>query len=168
MIIRCEEKRDYNEIKLLVKSAFETATHSDGNEYILVDKLRQSSGFIKELALVAEENSVIVGHIMFTVVKVCDKTGVALAPLSVLPSFQKKGVGTRLMKKAHKIAKDMGFEFSLVLGSENYYPKVGYRPAIDFGVLAKFDCPSENFMILILNGDGTNLNGTAQYVKELS
>ncbi len=167
MIIRQEKQNDYIKIKEVVKNAFEGAEHSDGNEYNLVDKLRLSSKFVKELALVAEENDEIIGHIMFTEVKVGEKTGLALAPLSVLPKQQKKGVGTALMNKAHKLAKEMGYEFSVVLGSKKYYERVGYKPANQYGILAPFDVPSENFMVLFLNENVFKINGVAQYVKEM-
>ena len=167
MIIRQEEIKDFDEIKKMVKGAFETAEHTDGNEYLLVDSLRTSNGFVKELALVAEENDIIIGHIMFTKIKVGNKIGLALAPLSVLPSAQNKGVGTALMNKAHAKAKEMGYGFSVVLGSDKYYPKVGYKTAKPFGILAPFEVPDENFMVLFLNDDISSVKGTVEYVKEI-
>lgn len=55
MIIRQEKEEDYNQIREVVKKAFKNAEYTDGNEYNLVDKSRQSSGFVKELKLVAEK-----------------------------------------------------------------------------------------------------------------
>ena len=167
LIIRQEESKDFNEIRTLVRVAFEGAEHTDGNEYNLVDSLRSSSGFIKELALIAEEDGEIIGHIMFTEVKVGANIGVALAPLAILPKAQRKGVGTALMDKAHSIAKEMGYGFSIVLGSEQYYPRVGYKTANDFGILAPFDVPKENFMVLFLKEDDLETKGTVVYVKEI-
>ncbi len=167
MIIRQEEQKDYSEIAQVVKAAFEKAEHTDGNEFVLVGRLRNSDGFVKELALVAEENNEIIGHIMFTKAKVCEKTGLALAPLSVAPKAQKKGVGTALMKRAHEIAIEMGYEFSIVVGSEKYYPKVGYKKASDFGIKAPFDVPNENFMVLFFTQNISEIKGTAVYVKEI-
>ncbi len=167
MIIRQEETNDYIEIRAVVKAAFESAQHTDGNEYLLVDRLRSSAGFIKELALVAESNGEIIGHIMFTKASIGDKIGLALAPLSVVPKAQRKGVGIALMNKAHEIAKEMDYMFSVVLGSEKYYPKVGYKMASDFGILAPFDVPRENFMVLFLKDDIMHIKGTVVYVKEI-
>lgn len=167
MTIREETKKDYDEIRELVKKAFESAEHTDGNEFNLVDDLRKSNGFIPELTLIAEENEHIIGHILFTKIKVKEHTGIALAPLSVLPTAQKQGVGTALMNKAHKLAKNLGYEFSVVLGSEKYYPKVGYQPAINFGIKPPFDIPSENYMVLFLTDNKFEINGTVEYVKEM-
>ena len=167
MIIREEQTQDYNEIKELVRLAFESAEHSDGNEYNLVDMLRKSDGFVKPLTLVAEDNGELVGHILFTEVQVGDHIGLALAPLSVLPKAQGKGIGTMLMNEAHDLAKTLGYGFSIVLGSEKYYPRVGYLPAVDFGIIPPFDVPSENFMVLFLSKEPHTINGTVQYVKEM-
>ena len=54
--IRKEEKQDYEEVYKVVKTAFETAQHSDGNEQDLVTELRKSKNFIPKLSLVAVKN----------------------------------------------------------------------------------------------------------------
>ncbi len=167
MIIRQENKKDVDEVYSVVKSAFETAEHSDGTEQDLVVALRGSDGFIPQLSLVAEDDGKIIGHIMFTAASVNNTEILALAPLSVLPGYQKKGIGTALMKKGHEIAVDMGYEYSVVLGSEHYYPRVGYRPASDFGISAPFEVPPENFMAINLYGKDTVLGGVVRYVKEI-
>ncbi len=166
MLIRTEQKVDFDEIRDVVKTAFETAEHTDGAEYILVDKLRKSDGFASELALVAEKNGRIIGHIMFTKVNVGDETGLALAPLSVVPSAQRKGVGTALIRKAHEVAKALGYNFSVVLGSEKYYQKFGYKTASEYGIIAPFDVPAENFMVCHFNENAEKISGEVDYVKE--
>lgn len=90
MIIRKAETKDYEIIYSVVQQAFGSAEHADGNEQDLVNLLRKSDAFIPELSLVAEMNGTIVGHIMFTKAMAGDKTVLALAPLSVLPEYQKK------------------------------------------------------------------------------
>ena len=167
MIIRQELQEDYSRIKEVVRIAFESAEHTDGNEYNLVDKLRSSRGFVKELALIAEEDGEIIGHIMFTEIRVGESVGLALAPLSVVPSVQKQGIGTALMNKAHQIAEELGYGFSVVLGDDRYYTRVGYKTASDYGILAPFDVPEENFMVLFLKDDIGEVKGTVEYVKEM-
>ena len=167
MIIRQEQKQDYNEIRKLVKIAFENAEHTDGNEYKLVDKLRTSKDFVQELTLVAENETGIIGHILFTKVNVGNEVGLALAPLSVHPKFQKIGIGTMLMKKAHGIAKNLGYNFVIVLGSEKYYPKIGYEVASKYGIKAPFEVPDENFMVLFLNDNKKDLKGIVKYTLEM-
>ena len=79
--------------------------------------------------LVAEAEGRIVGHVLFTKAEVQGHPVLALAPLSVLPEQQRKGIGTALIKEGHRIAAELGFPYSVVLGSENYYPRSGYTPA---------------------------------------
>ena len=104
--IRQEQPSDYKIIHKVVKKAFESTEHSDGNEQELVIMLRKSEAYIPELSLVAEIDSSIVGHIMFTRAKVGDKSVLALAPLSVLPEYQNKGIGKVLISAGHHTAKN--------------------------------------------------------------
>lgn len=166
MIIRKEKLEDYNIIYSVVKEAFKSAEYTDGNEQDLVNKLRKSEAYIPELSLVAEIDKKIVGHIMFTKVKINTHIALALAPLSVLPQYQKQGIGKALINEGHKIAKELGYEYSIVLGSEKYYPKMGYVTADTFKITAPFDVPKENFMAYKLNEKATNISGIVTYAKE--
>ena len=103
--IRQENIEDYEEVYQVIKTAFETAEHSDGNEHDLVAALRNSNGFIPELSLVAMKENKIVGYILFTKIKIGEYEELALAPLGVLPEYQRQGVGSELIKEGHRIAK---------------------------------------------------------------
>lgn len=165
LVIREETPADYEKVYLLVKSAFASAEHADGNEQDLVNELRKSESFIPSLSLVAEKDGVLAGYILFTKLKAERETPLALAPLAVLPEFQKQGIGSALIKEGHKRAKEMGYRFSVVLGSEKYYPKFGYIPASRYGIRAPFPVPDENFMAINLKGDGVKLNAQVIYDK---
>ena len=164
--IRQENQKDYEEVYRVIKTAFETAEHSDGNEHDLVVVLRNSDSFIPELSLVAVKEDKIVGYILFTKIKIENHEEIALAPLAVLPEYQKQGIGSMLIEQGHKIAKKLGYHYSIVLGSENYYPKFGYIPAIQYGIQAPFDVANENFMAIKLNDADTGIQGVVQYAKE--
>lgn len=166
MRIRKEEKIDYAEVYGLVKAAFETAEHANGNEQDLVEALRKSSAFVPELSLVAEEDGKIVGHIMFTEIRIDDKIELTLAPLSVLPEYQNRGIGMRLIKEGHRIAAQMEYGISIVVGIEDYYPKAGYKRAKDYGIKDPFQVPSENFMVCSLGKEIGQYHGTVEYAKE--
>lgn len=71
MNIRTALKRDYETIYELVKTAFETAQVSDGTEQDFVLRLRDSSAFLPELEFVAEENGLLIGHILLTRQRLC-------------------------------------------------------------------------------------------------
>lgn len=166
MVIRREEVQDRSAVESLVKIAFETAEHADGNEHELVNALREGKAYLPELSLVAEVDETLVGHIMFTKAKVGDATVLALAPLSVLPEYQRQGVGTALIQAGHRIARELGYGYSIVLGSTAYYPRMGYLPADALGIKAPFDVPRENFMACRLTDSAPAIHGVVRYAEE--
>lgn len=166
MRIRQETPADYEAVYQLVQEAFEAADFADGNEQDTIVKLRQGDAFIPELSLVAEKEGQIVGHILFTKGKVGKQAILALAPLAILPKYQRQGIGSKLIAEGHRIGQELGYPFSLVLGSEVYYPRFGYLPAIDFGVHVPEGIPSMNFMGIPLTKEPIELEGPMIYAKE--
>ncbi len=167
MKIYIEQPSDYQSVREMVKRAFETAEHTDGNEHNLVESLRASDGFVKELSLVAKQGDEIIGHIIFTKAMLGETPCLALAPLSVSPDSQKQGVGKTLIAKGHETAKALGFDIVVVLGSDRYYPKFGYKPASGFGIKAPFEIEDRFFMATSLSGKSYNFNETIKYVNEI-
>ena len=104
--IRKENINDYDEIYKVIKTAFATAEHSDGNEQDLVVALRNSDNFIPELSLVAIDNDKIVGYILFTKVEIGKNTELALAPIGVLPEYQRKGIHLPVLEGDQQILKE--------------------------------------------------------------
>lgn len=166
MIIRQEAEKDFDEIYQLVTEAFKTAAHSDGNEQDIVSALRKGKDLVPKLSLVAEIEGKLAGHIMFSKAKVGEDTVLVLAPLSVIPEYQKIGVGTALVKEGHRIAKELGYWHVLVLGSDSYYQRFGYRPAEQFGVVVPEGIPSDNFMAIKLQEDVKQISGKVAFAKE--
>lgn len=166
MLIRKETPKDYEDIYKIVKKAFASAEHADGNEQDLVNALRTSKAYIPDLSLVADADGKVVGHIMFTKAEVAGNTVLVLAPLSVLPAYQRKGIGKALIMEGHKIAERLGYPYSVVLGSETYYSKLGYVQAAAFGIHPPIEVPRENFMAYQLNDNASNINGILRYAKE--
>lgn len=169
--IRQEREKDYKQSEIVVEKAFEHAEHSDHKEHILVAKLRKSDIFLPELSLVAELDGEIVGHIMFTKLVIGDGEkkydSLALAPISVLPAYQGKGIGGKLVRESLTIAKKMGFKSVIVLGHEKYYPRFGFKPASLWGIKAPFEVPDEVFMALELENKSLDgVRGTVVYGKE--
>ena len=89
-----------------------------------------------------------------------------LAPLSVKPKFQRQGVGTALIEQGHKIAREQSYSYSLVLGSEKYYPRFGYIPAEQLGIQVPEGIPSPNFMAMKLREEGAPISGAVTYPEE--
>lgn len=87
--IRCELDKDYPIIKNVVKESFKNTEFSDKDEHNLVDRLRNSNEYIRELALLAEINEEVVGYSLLTKINIKNENesreSLALAPISVLP-----------------------------------------------------------------------------------
>ena len=169
--IREENKKDYLSIFDLIEKAFKDEEYSDHQEHFLVEKLRKSKAFVPGLSLVAEVDNNVVGHILLTEIRIKTSddeiTSLALAPVSVLPEFQGKGIGGKLIKEAHQRAKDLGYQSVILLGHEKYYPRFGYKLAVEFGISLPFDVPKENCMAIELQPNSLkNINGEVVYPKE--
>ena len=166
MYIRQENAKDHREVYGLIKEAFASAEHANGNEQDLVDALRKGEAFIPELSLVAVSDEKIVGHILFTKAKVGNEEVLVLAPLSVRPGYQRQGIGKALIREGHRIAKELGYRYALVLGSETYYPQCGYVFAGQFGIEIPEGMPPENFMAVRLQEHAGPVKGKVIYAEE--
>ncbi|MGV2450824.1 UNVERIFIED_CONTAM: N-acetyltransferase [Ralstonia mannitolilytica] len=170
--IRKEEKEDHQKVFQLTEEAFREMEYSNHQEQFLVEKLRRSEAFIPELSLVAEdEKGRIAGHILFTKIKIINGEesydSLALAPVSVKPEFQNRGLGGKLILEGHRIAKELGYESVILIGHEKYYPRFGYKKTSNFGISFPFDIPEENGMAVELVKDGLkDKKGVVKYPHE--
>lgn len=163
MIIRAERIEDYEAIGDVIRQAF-----GRDNEAVLVDALRDAPEFHPGLSLVAEEGSLIIGHILFSLITIeSDGKAVpalALAPLAVRPERQFQGVGTMLIEQGIQICHKLGHRCIIVLGQPEYYSRFGFRPASKLGIFPPFSVPDENFMALGLRPGALNdIQGTVKY-----
>ena len=167
LLIRREDEKDYDTVYKVVKTAFETMELADGDEQDLVNRLRESQAFIPELSLVAECDGKVIGHILFTKMKIGDHPSLALAPVAVLPEYQKQGVGAKLIIEGHRIARELGYGSVIIVGHPAYYPRFGYTPASTWNITAPFEVPDEAFMAMELVEGGLNgVSGEIEYAKE--
>ncbi|MFJ8244352.1 GNAT family N-acetyltransferase [Peribacillus asahii] len=174
ILIRQELNEEYNTTEEIVKRAFLHEEYSDKKEHVLINRIRKSEAFIPELSLVAlNQDKNIVGHILLSKIKIVDGNkavhSLALAPVSVAPDYQKKGIGSQLIHAALKNAKEHGFSSVIVLGHKDYYPKFGFKPASLWNIRAPFEVPDEVFMALELTKNSLeNVQGVVQYSKSFS
>jgi predicted N-acetyltransferase YhbS len=167
ILIRQEQKEDIDSVYRVVKSAFETMEQASGDEQDLVNRLRKSEAFIPELSLVAECDGKIIGHILFTKMKIGDHPSLALAPVAVLPEYQNQGVGGKLIVEGHHIARELGYGSVIVVGHPAYYPRFGYKLASQWKITAPFEVPDEAFMVLeLIEGGLKDVSGVIEYAKE--
>ncbi len=167
--IRQEHPDDAPFVFDLIRGAFADMEESDHQEQFLVERLHASATFVPELSLVAHsDDGQIVGYVLLTEAEIVSDsvstTTLAVAPLAVAPQFQKQGIGTKLLTKAHEIAKVLGYETAVVLGHADYYPRFGYQKANVCGVKFPFEAPDECCMIIELQpGALQKTRGTVQY-----
>ena len=169
--IRQELAGDWKRVEEVVEAAFRGEEMSDGTEQLLVARLRGSAAFVPDLSLVAEVEGQIVGHVLVTRIVVREGEqahgSLALAPVSVEPEWQGRGIGGRLIEAAHEVARKMGFGSVVLLGHAGYYPRFGYRKAIDFGIRLPFEVPDENCMAVELTpGALDGVSGMVEYPPE--
>jgi putative acetyltransferase len=139
LVIREERTADYEAIHEVVAAAFRSQV-----EAVLVRDIRASPEYIPELALVAESNGDIVGHVMVSHTalhdgELCHRIH-HLSPLAVAPSHQRRGIGSALVRTVTSAAEQMGAPFVVLEGSPAYYPRLGFEPAAGFGIT--IDLPS--------------------------
>ena len=166
--IRQETYADFCQIEDVIRLAFNDVVDSDHTDHLLVERLRHSDAYVPELSLLAEAGGTAIGHILLSKVKVASDgnvcTVLSVAPLSVLPEFQGRGVGGMLVGEAHKRALRLGYGAVLLLGHQDYYPRFGYRRAADFGIKFPFDAPDECCMAMELKPGGLDgVHGTVRY-----
>ena len=158
MNIRFEQPGDIEKIRQVNLQAFGTETEAN-----LVDELRNAD--VELISLVAEENADVIGHILFSpVILDGDLKVMALAPMAVLPEWQSKGVGTKLIGAGLQECEKAGYEAVVVLGHADYYPRFGFIPAINFGIKSEYDVAPEVFMLVELHKDALKgVTGTVKY-----
>jgi putative acetyltransferase len=119
---------------------------------------------VPELCLVAVAKGSIGGHIFFSRARLESGPEVlALAPMAVLPEYQRQGVGGALLAEALTRAEETEFPLVVVVGHAAYYPGFGFEPADPIGIEAPFDVPSEAWMAYRLPAYSPELRGTALY-----
>ena len=153
--VREERPEDYRRVEEITKAAFSYPGRIEQGgiecpyEHWMVHELRKRDG-IQPLSLVAEMEDVIVGHIICShaAVKTKEKSIPVLnfGPLSVLPEYQRKGVGGALLRTMMERAKEMGFGAILFFGRPEYYPQFGFVEAAAFGIT---ECNGDNYPALM-------------------
>jgi len=155
IIIRLEQPEDYHAVLRLTYEAFLTLDYPGRrrmDEHYLIYLLQKSTSVIPELCFVAEREGEIVGHILYTKsgFKRPDGTGadtVTFGPLSVLPKYQRQGIGKALVLRSIEKARDMGYSAVLITGAPDYYPKFGFKRASDCGLVMGDDYSDEHAMM---------------------
>jgi putative acetyltransferase len=160
MNIREERPVDAEGIRAVNLAAFQTSTEAD-----LVDALRHHAAPV--ISLVAEDDANVVGHILFSPVALVGEPRLALmglAPMSVVPTRQRQGIGSSLVIEGLERCRRANAAAVVVLGHAEYYPRFGFIPASQLSLRCEYDVPENVFMVRELH-DGAlrGFSGTIRY-----
>lgn len=153
VVIRPESARDYPAIRRVVAAAFGQDEEAD-----LVERIRESPGYIPALALVAETAAGIVGHVMVSTASLRHESGerdiAMLSPLAVDPAAQRSGIGGDLVAAVVTLANEYGELFVVLEGSPKYYGRLGFEAASKYGMRLPLPswAPPEAAQLLPLDG----------------
>jgi putative acetyltransferase len=159
-----ERPEDTNAIRFVLEEAF-----GQSNEADLVDALRHRGALT--LTLVALRENEVVGHILFSPVTI-ESPGssfhaIGLGPMAVLPPYQGKGIGSRLVRAGLEQCRRAGHEIVVVLGHPDFYGRFGFVPTRHRGIHCEFDVPDDVFMIMELRqGALAGRGGLVKYQPE--
>jgi putative acetyltransferase len=141
LIIRNEKPDDITIIRKVNEAAFDTSAEAG-----LVDALRDNDAI--SLSLVALLNESIVG----------------LGPMSILPAYQGRGIGSRLVEAGLETCTTLGHAAVVVLGHPEFYPRFGFVPSTQYGIISEYDVPPEVFMVKeLVKNTLKGRAGTAKY-----
>ena len=159
LVIRDEAEADLQAVREVNLAAFGRDDEAD-----LVDALR--AGSHSRVALIASLGEQVVGHIMFTDLAIVTRSGnveaLALAPVAVAPEFQRRGIGSALVKEGLNVARVKGSGIVVVLGHPEFYPRFGFSAELAKRLESPFSGPA--FMAVELIPDTMkNVEGSVRY-----
>ena len=146
--IRNESVGDAPAIDAVTIFAFMNALHTSHTKQFIVTALRKAG--LLTISLVADAEGTVIGHVAVSPVSISNGTSgwFGLGPISVLPEYQCRGVGSRLMHEALRILREHGAAGCVVLGEPEYYSRFGFQAGPN---LILPDVPPEFFQAISLD-----------------
>ena len=154
--LRREQSSDYSETENVTREAFWNHYSPACSEHYLLHIMRDCPAFVPELDVVAVCDGKIVGNVVYmkSVIR-ADKGNsyevLSLGPISVLPEYQRKGIGVRMIEYTRDIARRMGFAAILLCGDPDYYSRQGFLSAETFGIRTEDDMYADALQVCPLS-----------------
>jgi putative acetyltransferase len=164
LTIRAEKEADFPAIFDVVATAFGSMVEAD-----LVDAIRASANYIPQLSLVAEVEGEVVGHVMISYASLhardIRRPIAMLSPLAVSPEFQRRGIGSALVREATSKADDRGEPLVVLEGSPAFYARFGFEHSLVHGIRIALPAwaPPEAAQVLRLHTYHPSFSGHVVY-----
>jgi putative acetyltransferase len=168
VLIRREVLADVDVIREVHREAFGGGGGGDGDGTVeagLVDALRAGGEWVAELSLVAVAGGEVVGHVVCSRAWVGAVEALGLGPLGVRHEWQRRGVGSALMHAVLAAADALGEPMVVLLGHADYYPRFGFRPARELGILPPVAEWGEHFQVRTLTRYEPGMRGDFVYAE---
>jgi len=160
IVVRDEMPDDRLAIREAIGLAFGREDEAD-----LVDALRDG-GFVRA-SLVAEVERVVVAHILLSDLRIVGATGtvaaLALAPMAVLPEYQRRGIGSQLIRTALDACREQGHRIVVVLGHPHFYQRFGFSSELAGSLESPFSGKPSFMAGELIRGALKGVTGKVQY-----
>ena len=154
ILLRPEEEKDHDAVENVTREAFWNVYMPGCDEHLLIHNMRNADEFVKELDYVAVYNNEIVGNIAYAKAKIigtADEYDVlTFGPVSVLPVYQMKGIGKKLIEHTINKSKELGFNAIIIYGSPKYYERFGFINSKEYGITDMEGNHNEALLVLEL------------------
>ena len=137
--IRNEEERDYQKVEEITRKAFWNLYVPGCVEHYLVHVMRTHKDFVGELDFVIEVDGRLIGNIMYTKARLVDEAGeekdiLTFGPVCILPEYQRKGYGKKLIEHSFEKAAALGYDVIVIFGNPNNYVGCGFKSCKKYNV----------------------------------
>jgi putative acetyltransferase len=137
--IRHEAATDYERVEKITRKAFWNLYTPGCAEHYLVHIMRTHQDFLPELDLVIEVGGQVIGNIMYTKTKLIDESGkekgiLTFGPVCILPQYQRKGYGKKLMEYSFELSASLGYDVIVIFGNPNNYVSRGFKSCKKYNI----------------------------------
>lgn len=137
LVLRNINTNDYKEVEILTREAFWNVYRPGCCEHLVIHNIHKNKKSIEELELVAVDDNKIVGHIAYTkghIKGIDNETFITFGPISIMPEFQGRGIGGKLILETLEKAANLGYCAVFITGDNNYYSRFGFESASKYDV----------------------------------
>ncbi|MDR2796889.1 MAG: N-acetyltransferase [Treponema sp.] len=168
IVLKLEEEKDYKLVDEITREAFWNTYFPGCCEHLIIHNLRKTKEFVNKLDFVAIYNNKIIGNIVYVETKVIDNnmehTVLTFGPLSVLPEYQNKGIGSKLINHTINLSQEMGYKAIIIYGDPGYYKRFGFKESKEYNITNKDKKYPAALLVLELYPNA--LNGIAGIFEE--